>query len=52
MVAAAVLYVKDLPRLRSFYETCFSLLVTPPAGATALSTVSTRKATSCNDANS
>jgi predicted enzyme related to lactoylglutathione lyase len=30
MVAAAVLYVKDLPGMRKFYETCFSLRVALP----------------------
>jgi predicted enzyme related to lactoylglutathione lyase len=30
MVAAAVLYVKDLPGMREFYETCFSLRVASP----------------------
>jgi predicted enzyme related to lactoylglutathione lyase len=30
VVAAAVIYVNDLPRMRSFYETCFSLLVVQP----------------------
>jgi predicted enzyme related to lactoylglutathione lyase len=31
MVAAAVVYVKDLPRMRTFYEKCFSLAAAAPA---------------------
>jgi predicted enzyme related to lactoylglutathione lyase len=33
MVAAAVIYVKDLRRMQSFYETCFTLVVAESDGS-------------------